>query len=438
MMLLISSGLTSAIVQREELEDLHLDTAFWINFLLAIILMVLLISSSGLIADLFGEPLLRPVISWLSLTVLFGGLTQVQTQILTRHMSFASLSKRLLFAAPISGIIGVSAAFSGLGVWSLVIRDLSFQLVMLIVLWRVSSWRPGLRVSLSHARELFSFGVSQMGSNIVGFLRTQGIVLIIGSLLGSAVLGYYHLASRLYTLLIETVTQSVGRVAWSLFSRLQSRLPELKQAFYSVIRFSAILSWPLFLGLCITSAVLMPVVFGESWRPSVPVLQALSILALLQSITIPMSSLFVALGKPALRLQLLTIETVLGLTVSLLAVRWGIGAVAWALVAGAAVVIPIFFRHARNMIGLNFKLYLGEIWPAATAALVMMGCVYGALIYLAEGFSPEVTLLTCLALGGLVYASALFFLDRSVIGDIRGLMILLKPAGEPTVHDDSK
>jgi hypothetical protein len=128
-------------------------------------------------------------------------------------MSFASLSKRLLFAAPISGIIGVSAAFSGLGVWSLVIRDLSFQLVMLIALWRVSSWRPGLGVSLSHAKELFSFGVSEMGSNIVGFLRTQGVVLIIGSVLGSTALGFYHLASRLYTILITSVAVSrPGRV----------------------------------------------------------------------------------------------------------------------------------------------------------------------------------------------------------------------------------
>jgi len=438
MMLLISSGLTSAIVQREELEDLHLDTAFWINFVLAIVLMALLISGSGFIAEFFGEPLLSPVVKWLSLTVLLGGLTQVQTQILTRHMSFDSLSKRLLIAAPISGVIGVAAALAGLGVWSLVIRDLSFQLVMLIVLWRVSSWRPGLGVSLSHARELFSFGASQMGSNVVTFLRTQGVVLIVGSLLGSTALGFYHLASRLYTILISTVSNSVGRVAWSLFSRLQSRFPELKQAFFSVIRFSTILSWPLFLGLLVISSVLMPVAFGESWRPSVPVLQALSILALLQSITIPMSSLFVALGKPELRLQLVSLETVFGLAGSLLAVRFGVGAVAWALVVGAVVVTPIYFRNVRSMIGLNFKDYLGRIWPAATAALIMSSCVYGAVIYLSAVYSPEVTLVACVVLGGLVYALVLLFLDRSVIADIRKLTTLLKPAREPANADGSK
>jgi len=437
-MLLISSGLTSAIVQREALEELHLDTAFWINFLLAIILMVLLISSSGFIAEYFGEPLLSPVVKWLSVTILLGGLSQVQTQILSRHMSFDSLSKRLLIAAPISGIIGVTAAFSGFGVWSLVIRDLSFQLVMLVVLWRVSPWRPGLGVSLSHARELFSFGVSQMGSNVVRFLRTQGIVLVIGSLLGSTALGYYHLASRLYTVLFDTVSQSITRVAWSLFSRLQSRLPELKQALFSVIRFSTILSWPLFLGLCVTSTVLIPVAFGEAWRPSVPVLQALSIAALLQSMISPLSSLFLALGKPELRLQLWSLETVIGLTGSLLAVRWGVGAVAWALVVGAAVVVPLFFRHARKLIGLDFKVYLAGVWPAATAALVMASCVYVAVIYLSEIVSPLVTLVACLALGGLVYALVLFSLDRSVIADIRKLATLLKPAHEPAVADGSK
>jgi PST family polysaccharide transporter len=429
-MLLISSGLTSAIVQRNELEDLHLDTAFWINLLLAILLMGLLIAFSGVIANFFGEPLLGPVINWLSLTVLLGGLTQVQTQILTRDMSFDSLSKRLLLAAPISGVIGVSAAFSGLGVWSLVIRDLSFQLVMLIVLWRVSSWRPKLRVSLSHANQLFSFGVNQMGSNIVTFLRTQGVVLIIGTHLGSAALGYYHLASRLYMLLISTISQSIGRVSWSLFSRLQSDLPKLKQAFLSVVRFSTVLSWPLFLGLCAIATLLVPVAFGESWRPSVPVLQALAILALLQSITIPMSSLFVAMGRPGLRLQILAVETHVGLVAATLVVKWGLGALAWALVAGSVVVTPAYFRIVRRMIGLELADHLRRIWPAVTAALTMMGGVYAAMTYLSGNFSANITLLTCLATGGCIYALMLLILDRHVFTDIKELTRLLKPERE--------
>jgi PST family polysaccharide transporter len=374
----------------------------------------------------------------MSPTILLGGLTQVQTQILTRHMAFDSLSKKLLFAAPISGIIGVWAAISGLGVWSLVIRDLSFQLVMLIMLWRVSSWRPGLGLSLRHAKELLFFGASQMGSNVTEFLRTQGIVLIIGSALGSTVLGYYHLASRLYTLLINTVSQSVGRVSWALFSRLQSRLRELKRAFLSVIRFSAVLSWPLFLGLCVISSVLMPVAFGSSWRPSVPVLQALSILALFQSITIPMSSLFIAMGKPWLRLQILVVETVLGLAGALLVVRWGIGAVGWTLAAAAALAIPLCFRNAYRMIDIDFNGYFGQIWPIAVAALVMMGCVHGAVNYLSELVAPSVVLLAGIALGGIVYISVLLLLDRSMFADIREISGHLRPARKPAVHNASK
>jgi PST family polysaccharide transporter len=434
-MLLISSGLTSAIVQKEELEGLHLDTAFWINFLLAAVLMVLLISFSGLIADSFAEPLLGPIIGWMSLTILLGGMTQVQTQILTRNMSFASLSKRLLFAAPISGVIGVSAALSGLGVWSLVIRDLSFQFVMLIVLWRVNPWRPKFRVSLSHAWELLSFGASQMGSNVVEFLRTQGVVLIIGSLLGSKVLGYYHLASRLQTLLINTLSQSVGRVSWSLFSRLQSRQRELKRAYLKIVRFSTILSWPLFLGLCVIASMLMPVAFGESWGPSVPVLQALSILAFFKSATIPMSALFVALGKPGLRLTLLAFETVLGLGGSLLVVRWGVGAVAWALVASAVVITPLYLRNAHRMMGLQQVGYLRQIWPTATAALIMMSSIYGTSVYLLGVLSEEVTLFVSVALGVILYSLIMLLLDRSVIGDVRELVALMKPARYAGVAD---
>jgi PST family polysaccharide transporter len=430
-MLLISSGLTSAIVQREELEDRHLDTAFWINSILGIALTGVLIGFSGVIASMFDEPSLAPVIKWMSLTVLFGALTQVQTQILTRKMSFDSLSKRLLIAAPISGIIGISTAISGLGIWSLVIRDLSFQLVMLAVLWRVSSWRPGFDFSLRHARELFSFGASQMGSNFVGFLRMQGVVLIIGSFLGSTVLGYYHLASRLYLLLVQTVAQSVGRVSWSLFSRLQSRMSELRQSYISVARYSSILTWPLFLGLFAIASVLIPVAFGETWRPSIPVLQALSIVALLQSVYIPMSSVLVALGRPALRLRLLAVETVLGLAGSLLVVKWGIGFVAWALVAGAALVISKYAHNVQMLTGVKPGLYLRQIWPAATAALIMSGCVLVAVNRLSGAMPQHMVLLSCIVLGALVYTLALIALDRSVISDAGKIAGILKPSREP-------
>jgi hypothetical protein len=90
------------------------------------------------------------------------------------------------------------------------------------------------------------------------------------------------------------------------------------------------------------------------------------------------------------------------------------------------------------MIGLSLKAYLSEIWPAATAALIMMSCVHGVAIYLSEVVSPAVTLVASLALGGLVYALLLLFLDRNVIADIKELTTLLKPARKPAVADDSK
>jgi PST family polysaccharide transporter len=52
------------------LEQEHLDTAFWFNLLTGGLLTVVGIAASGLVAELFHEPQLAPIVAWLSLVFL--------------------------------------------------------------------------------------------------------------------------------------------------------------------------------------------------------------------------------------------------------------------------------------------------------------------------------------------------------------------------------
>ncbi|MBK7917791.1 MAG: oligosaccharide flippase family protein [Chloroflexi bacterium] len=84
MAIFAEQGLGQAIVQREQLEPEHLDTAFWTNLLVGTGLTLLSIMLSGLVAKIFREPKLQPVVAILSVTFVLTALSSTQQALLQR------------------------------------------------------------------------------------------------------------------------------------------------------------------------------------------------------------------------------------------------------------------------------------------------------------------------------------------------------------------
>ena len=80
----------------------------------------------------------------------------------------------------ISGTIGITAAYLGFGVWSLVIQRLTSQLTICIILWFTVKWRPHWLFSFERVRTLFSFGWKLLVSNIIYVLYQDIGHFIIG------------------------------------------------------------------------------------------------------------------------------------------------------------------------------------------------------------------------------------------------------------------
>ena len=134
----LDQGFSAAIIQRADLEKEHLDTAFWISILIGILMTIGTISLSPLVAAFFKEPHLAPILKWLSVSFIFRALSSTQMAILQRKLAFKSLAARSLVATLFGGIVGVSMAFTGFGVWSLVGQNLAMGMAGVVVLWRVA------------------------------------------------------------------------------------------------------------------------------------------------------------------------------------------------------------------------------------------------------------------------------------------------------------
>lgn len=371
MMPFLNQGFAQAIVQREEIEQEHLDTAFCISCVTGLVLIVLTITFADLVANFFKEPRLAPIICWLSINFLFIALQSVPVAVLRRQLLFKALAIRSSVAVIVSGIVGLLMAFNGFGVWSLVGQQLTNGFVGVITLWSASKWRPTWKISYSHFKELFSFGSSVMGMYILRFFNRRSDDFLIGYFLGSTALGYYTVAYRLLLVMVNMLTTTTTQVALPTFAKLQNKPEKLKRAFYTATHLTSFVAFPTFIGVMVITPELVPILFGEEWLKSIPVMQVLSLVGILHSVSFFNGTIMMAMGKPHWRLKVNLLNAVVNIIGFFIAVRWGILAVAIAFVVSGYLLSPIYIWIIYKLIKIDISVYLKQYAAPLLASLIM-------------------------------------------------------------------
>ena len=220
----LEQGFSTALIQREDLEPEHLDSAFWLNVVWCLVLAGVSVALSGWWADVNGTPILQDVISVLSLAArLRGPQHRPAGATSSGSAEFKKLAIRTNVAALARRRVGVALALAGAGVWALVAQQLVMDATALVLIWMLSPWRPGLRFSRRHARDLLGFSSHVFVANLGGFVNRRADALLLGVFFGPVVVGIYRLADRFVDLLLELTMRPVGLISLPLFSRLQQR-----------------------------------------------------------------------------------------------------------------------------------------------------------------------------------------------------------------------
>src|SRR5262249_50751808 len=154
-------------------------------------------------------PEVARLISVLSLCIPIQGLAVVQSTILNREMNFKALSVTGNTAALVSGVIGIGMAFTGFGAWALVGPPVAEDGVSLVLLWRLSSWRPRLEFSWRHLRSLVRFSVSNFTAQLALFAEASSAPIFLGLFFGPIAVGLYRLADRLVNSVMQMAMSSI-------------------------------------------------------------------------------------------------------------------------------------------------------------------------------------------------------------------------------------
>ena len=399
----IEQGFAQAIVQAKTVASIDLNTAFWSSLAMSLILSSAVFISDGYIASAFQEPTLAPVLRSLSPVFVLIALNSVQTALLQRQLKFKALAIRSLIALSTAGTIAIVMALCGLGVWSLVAQELIRALVAVVVLWKVGKWRPNFEFSVVALRKLASFGVSIMGINLLNVVNRRSDDLLVGYFLGSVALGYYNVAYQLLLLLTQLINAPINQVAFSAFSRLQGKPHQLRRALYKAARMVSLVSIPAFFFAATLAPQIVPLVFGDKWEQSILTMQILALIGPIHALGGLNANLMIALGKPSWRLGFNCLNAAANFPAFLLAVHWGIWAVAIAYVLRGYLIFPLPILAIKKLVKLNYVDYIKNVFPLAASGLLSVLLMLGIEAAVSEWVSGWVLLSACLISGCLLY-----------------------------------
>ncbi len=401
--ILVQQGFGLAIVQFLDLDNKHLDTAFWINVTIGIVMTLVGIFGAEIVAAFFKEPTLTPVVRWLSLSFIVGSLSGVQQAILRRELRFKILAICSTLANIMGGVVGVILAFLGHGVWSLIFKTLLAGILNTFILWFICDWRPGFEVSRIHFKELYSFSLSVLGSNILDFFSRNMDDLLIGYFLGPVALGYYSVSYRLLRMMNRMLAGTINRVALPTFSKLQKERDRLRHFFYNAVQLTSFIAFPAFIGIGAVAPEFVRGFFGEQWTQSIPVMQVLVLIGLLQSISLYNGTVMVAMGKPSWQLGIKVLNTMANVIVFTLVVRWGIVAVAFAFVIRGYILAPLSLFIVYKLINIRFAEYFRQIFPSVAGSVLMFMCLVGIKKIIGGLLNVHLSLIVYILAGASVY-----------------------------------
>lgn len=404
MQIFLEQGFAKALIQRQDIEPEHLDSAFWSQVGCGVLLTVITFFAAGLVAEFFDQPKLIPILHWLSWLFIISSLSQVHNALLSREFAFKVIALRSLLGTVISGIVGIAMAFSGYGVWSLVTLNLVSELVSLLVMWRAINWRPKWRFSLLHFQDLFSFGVYILAFKFIKFFDKRSDNLLIGYFLGEVALGYYAIAYRILEVMTQLLVNTSNKVALPTFSRLQTEPERFRQLFYKTTQFTCLIAFPTYLGVVVFAPELIVSLFGEQWIPATGAMQILAFEGIVLSVSLFHKSVFMSMGKPSWVVRIGILNATANVIACLIAVKWGIIAVAIAYIISSYLVFPISQWAVNKLIKIPLRTYLQQFVTPLVSSAIMVGAILVVKHFLSQTLDPKLLIIVGTPIGVLVYA----------------------------------
>lgn len=243
--LFTEAGFGPAVVQREDLTDEHIRSAFALSVLSGLVMTAVVYLCAPLAADYFDQPRLESVMRGLAFVFTLQGPGVVAMALLQRDLDFKSIA----LAETVSyffgfAAVGVILVMSGVGVWSIAVAQLSQAALFSGILILRRPHPRSLWPRRAESRDLVVYAGGMTAARGFNFVALYGDYTVVGGRMSPASLGAYKNAYQLAAVPAQLLGQVMDRVIFPVISRFQNDLHRVASAYLRGISLVAIITIP--------------------------------------------------------------------------------------------------------------------------------------------------------------------------------------------------
>lgn len=372
----IDSGLGTALIQKKNADDLDYSSVFYFNFVVCIILYLGMFIAAPYIAKFYGNMSLIPVIRVISLTLIISGVKNIQQAYVSSNMLFKRFFFSTIGGTIVSAFIGIFMAHIGMGVWALVAQQLSNAMIDTMILWITVKWRPKAVFSWERLKSLLAYGWKLLVAVLLDTVYNNLRNLVIGKMYSSADLAFYNQGDKFPKIIVTNINTSIDSVLLPTLSSEQDNKARVKEMTRRAIKTSTYIMAPLMMGLAFCAKTVVELVLTQKWLPCVPFLQIFCITYMFYPVHTANLNAIKAMGRSDIFLKLEIIKKIVGMSLLLSTMWFGVMAMAYSLLVSCVLSQIINSWPNKRLLGYGYLEQLRDLIPGVILAVIMGICVY--------------------------------------------------------------
>ncbi|MCQ2114558.1 MAG: lipopolysaccharide biosynthesis protein [Bacteroidaceae bacterium] len=366
------SGFIAALCNKKEPTHEDYNAVFWFNIGVGMMIYAILYFCAPLIADFYHEPILKPLSRLFFLGFVISAFGTVQRAYLFKHLMVKQTNIISVCALIISNVIGITLVIFGYAFWGLAIQSIVYVLVVALLNWYYSPWRPTFHIDLMPAWKMFGFSCKLLLTNLFNNLNAQVFSVLLGRFYNTTIVGFYNNARKWDDMCINTINGMVSGVAQPVLAEVRDDRVRYCQVFRKMLRFICFVSFPAMFGMGLIAREFILIAVGEKWLESAILLSMLSVYGAFFPIMTLYSNMAISRGKSGINL-FCTISICVLVWIGLIIIHpYGLKAMIVFFVAINILWLFVWHYFAWRMVRLSLWSVLKDIIPFLFISLAVM------------------------------------------------------------------
>jgi O-antigen/teichoic acid export membrane protein len=403
----IQNGFNTALIQNKDVTEADYSSVFWVSFGISGVLYAAIFFCAPWIAAFYSMPQIISPLRVLALILFPGALNSVQVAKISRELNFRKVFVSNIAAIAVSGIVGITMAYMGAGLWALVGQSIANVFISCIVMRFTASLKLHFRCDFARVKILFGFGWKLLVSSLIDTLYSDLYSLTIGKKYNSDTLGYYSKGRQFPQFIIGSINGAVQSVMLPVLSSKQDNKEQVKSLMRTSMMMNSYIIFPMMAGLAAVATPLIRILLTDKWLPCVPYMQIYCFSMAFYPVHTCNLQAINAMGRSDVFLKLEIIKKAYGMALLIIALVFFDSPIAIVAMGIISTLISSFVNASPNkkLIGYSYFEQIRDILPSLIISLVMFIGV-GALSLLSQSLCPILLILIQVAAGVSFYLVA--------------------------------